>query len=75
MKIVFTESQIGTLTEAERELFNSLKEKAKATIEPENDGFDVKAYLEKRNKKEAEEENYRQFMEDSFAGKTVTQHF
>ena len=75
MKIVFSEQQIATFTEAERELFNSLKEKAKATIEAENDGFDVKAYLEKRNMKEAEEEKYRQFMEDSFAGKPVTQHF
>ena len=75
MKILFTESQIGTLTESERELLNSLKEKAKATIEPENDGFDVKAYIEKRNQKEAEEEKYRQFMEESFAGKPVTQHF
>lgn len=75
MKIVFTESQIATFTEAERELFNSLKEKAKATIEVENDGFDVKAYLEKRNQKEAEEEKYRQFMEDSLNGKPVTQNF
>ena len=75
MKIVFTESQIATFTEAERELFNSLKEKAKATIEVENDGFDVKAYLEKRKQKESEEDEYRKFMEDSINGKPVTQYF
>jgi hypothetical protein len=75
MKIVFSEQQIATFTEAERELFNSLKEKAKATIEAENDGFDVKAYLEKRKQKESEEDEYRKFMEDSLNGKPVTQHF
>lgn len=73
MKVVFSEQQIATFTEAERELFNGLKEKAKATIE--NDGFDVKAYLEKRKQKQAEEDEYRQFMEDSLNGKPVTQHF
>ena len=75
MKVVFSEQQIATFTEAERELFNGLKEKAKATIEAENDGFDVKAYLEKRKQKEAEEDEYRKFMEDSLNGKPVTQHF
>ena len=75
MKIVFSEQQIATFTEAERELFNSLREKAKATIEVENDGFDVNAYLEKRKQKEAGEEEYRKFMEDSLSGKPVTQHF
>lgn len=73
-KIVFSEEQIATFSAEEKEEFNRLMAKANATVDDE-DGFNVKAYLEKRKQKEAEEENYRQFMEDSFAGKTVTQHF
>lgn len=73
-KIVFSEEQIATFSAEEKEEFNRLMAKANATVDDE-DGFNVKAYLEKRKQKEAEEENYRQFMEDSFAGKPVTQHF
>lgn len=73
-KIVFSEEQIATFSAEEKEEFNRLMAKANATVDDE-DGFNVKAYLEKSKQKEAQEEEYRRFMEDTLNGKTVTQHF
>jgi uncharacterized protein (UPF0335 family) len=62
-KIIFDESQIEALSQEEKAMFNSLKEKANATTD---EGFDVKAYLEKRKKEEEEEEQFRKELEKNF---------
>lgn len=62
--IIFEESMIETLSIEEKAIFNSLVQKANAKTESEN--FDVKAYLERRKQNEAEEEQYRQQLEQSF---------
>ena len=61
--VIFTEEQIATFSAEEKEQFNSLMNKAGATVDG---GFDIKAYLEKRKQNEAEEETYRQHLEQSF---------
>lgn len=66
-KITFTEEQISLLNAEERELFNSLVTKAGATMD--EDGFDVKAYLERQKQRESDDEAYRQEMESSLSGK------
>lgn len=55
------------LSTEERELFNSLATKAGATID--EDGIDVKAYLERQKQREADDEEYRKEMESSLSGK------
>ncbi len=62
-KIIFDEEQIENLSQEEKEMFNSLKEKANATVD---DGFDVKAYLEKRKKQDEEELRFQQELEKNF---------
>jgi len=66
-KITFTEEQIQMLSREERETFNSLATKAGAKID--EDGFDVKAYLERQKQRESDDEAYRQEMENSLSGK------
>lgn len=68
-KITFTEEQISLLNAEERELFNSLANKAGATMD--EDGFDVKAYLERQKQRESDDEAYRQEMENSLSGKVM----
>ena len=63
--VTFTSDQIATFDAQEREMFNALVTKANAKVEAENGGFDVKAYLAKRNAFEAEEEKCRQELERS----------
>lgn len=62
--IIFEESMIETLSIEEKAMFNSLVQKANAKTE--SDKFDVKAYLERRKQNEAEDEQYRQQLEQSF---------
>ena len=66
-KIIFTDEQIQMLSPEERETFNSLATKAGAKID--EDGFDVKAYLERQKQRESDDEAYRQEMENSLSGK------
>ena len=68
-KITFTEEQISLLNAEERELFNSLATKAGATMD--EDGFDVKAYLERQKQREKDDEAYRREMENSLSGKVM----
>ena len=68
-KITFTEEQISLLNAEERELFNSLANKAGATMD--EDGFDVKAYLERQKQRESDDEAYRQEMENSLSGQVM----
>lgn len=66
-KIIFTDEQISLLSAEERETFNSLATKAGAKID--EDGFDVKAYLERQKQRESDDEAYRLEMENSLSGK------
>ena len=68
-KIIFTDEQIQMLSPEERETFNSLATKAGAKID--EDGFDVKAYLERQKQRESDDEAYRQEMENSLSGKVM----
>ena len=68
-KITFTEEQIQLLSPEERETFNSLATKAGATMD--EDGFNVKAYLERQKQRESDDEEYRKEMERSLSGKVV----
>jgi hypothetical protein len=68
-KITFTEEQIQMLSPEERETFNSLAAKAGATMD--EDGFDVKAYLERQKQRESDDEAYRLEMENSLSGKVM----
>jgi len=68
-KITFTEEQISLLNAEERELFNSLANKAGATMD--EDGFDLKAYLERQKQRESDDEAYRQEMINSLSGKVM----
>lgn len=68
-KITFTEEQIQMLSPEERETFNSLATKAGATMD--EDGFNVKAYLERQKQRESDDEEYRKEMERSLSGKVV----
>ena len=68
-KIIFTDEQISLLSAEERETFNSLATKAGAKID--EDGFDVKAYLERQKQRESDDEAYRLEMENSLSGKVV----
>ena len=68
-KITFTEEQIQMLSPEERETFNSLATKAGAKID--EDGFDVKAYLERQKQRESDDEEYRKEMENSLSGKVI----
>ena len=63
-KIVFSREQIATFSDEEREMFDTLKEKANAV--EVKDGFDVKDYLSKRAAKDAEDEAYKQQLEKDF---------
>ena len=66
-KITFTEEQIQMLSPEGRETFNSLAAKAGATMD--EDGFNVKAYLERQKQRESDDEEYRKEMESSLSGK------
>ena len=66
-KITFTEEQIQMLSPEERETFNSLAAKAGATMD--EDGFNVKAYMEQQKQRESDDEEYRKEMESSLSGK------
>ena len=68
-KITFTEEQISLLNAEERELFNSLANKAGATMD--EDGFDLKTYLERQKQRESDDEAYRQEMINSLSGKVM----
>jgi len=68
-KITFTEEQIQMLSPEERETFNSLATKAGATMD--EDGFNVKAYLERQKQRESDDEAYRREMENSLSGKVI----
>lgn len=68
-KITFTEEQISLLNAEEKELFNSLATKAGATMD--EDGFDLKAYLERQKQRESDDEAYRQEMINSLSGKVM----
>lgn len=68
-KITFTEEQIQMLSPEERETFNSLATKAGATMY--EDGFNVKAYLERQKQRESDDEEYRKEMESSLSGKVM----
>ena len=64
--ITFSKTQLNTLTTEERELLENLVSRGKATVEPENGGFDVRAYLARRTANEAEEAECAQELEASF---------
>lgn len=73
-KIIFTQEQVDAFTTEEREMFETLMDKAKATVGSE-EGFDVKAYLQKLNAKRAADEAYRREMDAVLSGKITTQYF
>lgn len=68
-KITFTEEQISLLNAEERELFNSLANKAGATMN--EDGFNINAYLERQKQRESDDEAYRREIESSLSGKVM----
>ena len=68
-KITFTEEQIQMLSPEDRETFNSLANKAGATMD--EDVFNINAYLERQKQRESDDEAYRRDIESSLSGKVM----
>ena len=73
--VTFSQAQIDTFNDQEREMFMELAGKVNAQVEDEDFGSVVKAYLAKKAAKDADDEKYRKELEESFGGNAETRYY
>lgn len=73
--VTFTQSQIDTFDEQEREMFMGLIGKVNAQVEDEDFGSVVKDRLAKQAAKDADNEKYRKELEESFGCNAETRYY